>query len=911
VAVVAAMSGWRELFRKTTQRAAGAALLWWLPLAFIALWMYRDLYSGRTAPSETNHSVMSFNMAVDAVYCGTPSVLSYRYSAGDYLAQNPLLTATPIVDVLARQAGSLAEYCRTATQATIVNDNSLMWLMRLAMWLAPGISFDGVGRFLGAIAVAMVLVFAFALLYAGASFAVSLAATLAACAVLRSLGLRVELYPFVLALPLFAAGLYVSAYCSRRTRTLHVTFLLASAAVMGVVVAFSTIMRTILLPSLTIMFGIFVFATLRRANARSRANLYKVAAGMLVAYAIGFGVYTATFVRPPKATRDASGSQYVYHTFAHPLVLGLGVPKNDFSSREGIAWNDDLGIVFARKAIPDAVYLGATYERALLQYYWGLWREHPSDMARVYALKLWSTSSGVFLSAAGIGRQFLLPESPWRWLNRVTSGPALFVLVIAVFVFSIRRYLATDDARMLLLAFVTVTAFSSLVEGFLTYSQFQERMFSPLLFFVCLSAVFGVESVAGIWNRRHAGWLARMEATPLKALRSMRVAEPLRVAGVLVLGAWWGGILAGSIVAAAYLVTRVAVRPMLALVATLAFAMAATPSLDSPNIAPPIALTVPAIGFSRVVAQGLSVEHDEALSIAPASYQLGPLDEQHVTIGELVATFPADMLIRLYAAAIRVTTVPFTPILRPAVPIAVLLAMAAAYADRRRGAFVAIALLVALAGISGLSFNPDRYASLEILPWLAIAMLLERTLADGRAPFEMQRTLVFTAVAIACVTVSLVVLRLYQRDPVRRMVRSFATTPKIEMPLRDTKGALYAVPAPAPGQTRVLEIDVNRWACADHTRIDFLYDRSQPAANFSRQVSVPGSSATHAVVRVLEPIASPTFLGVLLPQAAGCAQSLGWHDAARTGPVPEVLLAPEWTQTPMYQRIDFEAGLFR
>jgi hypothetical protein len=905
------MSGWRALFRTDTQRTARAAVLWWLPLALLSLWAYRDLYSGPTVPSETDHSVTSFNIAVNAEYCGMPSTLSSRYSVKQYLAQHPALTDAPIRNVIARQAGSLTEYCRSVTQPVVLNDNSLMWLMRLAMWRHPDVSFDGVGRFLGAIAVTMVIVFGFALLNAGGSFALSTAATLAACAVLRSIGIRDTLYPFVLALSLFSAALFVIAYCSRPARDRRVVFLLVFAAVMGSVVGFSTIMRTIMLPSLTLMFVIFVFATLRRNQPLTLASAFKLAAGMAAMYVAGFGLYAVTLVKPSASASGAVGSQYVYHTFAHPLVLGLAVPDNDFSKREGIAWNDELGIVLARKAMPDTTYLGATYERALLQYYWSLWRTHPGEMARVYVLKLKSTADELFLSAGAIGRQFLLPESPWRWLDRVTSGPVLFALVIAVFVLASRRVFLHGDARMLLLACVTIAAFSSLVEGFLTYSLFVGRVFSPLLFFVCLSALFGVEAGAGVWTRDRARWLAYLETTPLKVLGSARVAESLRVVMVFALGTWWGGLTAGSLITAAYGLTRVAVRPTLALVTTLAFAITATPSLNSPPIALPIALRAPDVGLSRAVMQGLTAEHDEALAIAPAAYNLSSLEEQHVGIGGLVANFPADMMIRMYAAALRVMTAPFAPVLRWMAPLAVLLALATVFSDGRRGALIVLAALVGVAAVSGLSFDPNRTASLQVLPWIAIAVLLERALSAGRAPFVPARALMFVTVVVACAAVPLIAMRLYQRDPVRRLLRSFATASKTELPVRDTKGALYPIPAPPPGQTRVLEVDVNRWACGDRALIELLYDRNQPAADFSRKVIVPGSAETHAIVRVLAPIASPTFQGLLLPQAAGCVESLGWNDARHAGALPAVVLGPQWERTPMYQRVAVETALFR
>jgi hypothetical protein len=909
VAVVDPMTGWQRLFRTSPPRTALAALWLWLPLALIVLWLYRDLYTGRTAPAETDHAVTSFNIAANAGFCGAPSMLSTRHSLKQYLAQHPDLASLPLRDVITRQAGSVAEYCRFVVQPVIVNDNSLMWLMRLAIGLDPAISHDGLTHFLGAMTTGMVLLFGFALLYAGASWALALGATLVACAVLRSLGLRDTLYPFVLALPLFAAALYGIAYCSRQARGLRGGALVAFAAAMGVVAAFSTIMRPIMLPSLTLMFAVFLFATLRRAWPQLRGVVFKLAGAMAVAFAAGFFLYTAIFVRPPRAAADAAGSQYVYHTFAHPLVLGLGVPENDFSRREGIAWNDELGVVLARRAMPDTTYLGATYERALLRYYWSLWREHAREMAHVYVLKLQSTADEVFLSAAGIGHQFLLPQAPFRWLDRLTSGPILFALVLAVFVAAMRRLVIAGDARMLLLAFVAIAASLSLVEGFLTYSLFVGNAFSPLLFFVFFAGLVGIQGGVEGWSRHGERWLARFDLPLLRAIGRPRVAEVLCIAIVIAVGLLsTGAIEAALVVTAAYALSRVVVRRWLALVATLAFVVFATPPILFLYMPVGDTIEIPTGKRAPAIMRGLSAYEDSALGITDTSYSLEPLVEEGASVGDLVVAFPADLLTRMYAAVGRVTTLPFAAGMNLIALVAVLLAPAILFADRRRAALAVLVALVLLAAATGLAFWPNWYVWLELLPFLAIAVVIDR-LSRSTAPFDFMRASRFVAVAIVCVAVPLIALRLYQRDSVRRLFRSYVTSPKTTLPMIDTKGALYSIGPPPAGQVRILELDFNRWQCADKTTIEFFYDHNKPDADYSRRVVLPGSSATHSVIRLFAPVASPAFQGLLLPQAAGCLAELSVMDRPRAA-LPAAVLGRDWEHATTYQRTAAEAVLF-
>jgi hypothetical protein len=196
---------------------------------------------------------------------------------------------------------------------------------------------------------------------------------------------------------------------------------------------------------------------------------------------------------------------YTYHTFAHELVLGLAVPENDLSRREGIHWSDEVGFALARRAIPDVTYLGPQYEAALLRYYRGLWRRHPGEMARVYAQKLRSAGTEVFLSAALVGTQFGIPRGPAEWLHRATNGVALVALGCVAFGAALRRHVGGRGNRLLIVALVSLAALTSLGESFVTYSLFVGIYSSILLFFVFFVFFMSVQAALDLAARAAFG----------------------------------------------------------------------------------------------------------------------------------------------------------------------------------------------------------------------------------------------------------------------------------------------------------------------------------------------------------------------------------------------------------------------
>jgi hypothetical protein len=226
------------ILSSANHRGVLRSLIYLVPIAAITLYSHRDLYTGTAIPTGTAHPEQSINVALNAQYCGKPQGWSQKYSVQSFLTIRRDLMATPFRNVIAAMAGSVDDYCTMVNERVVVSENSLMWLARLALWQNVHLTPDQLGGFLGAVRVAMLVVFGFALLRTGASMLFTLSALVVGAEILRSLGVRDSIYPFVMALPLLHAGLYGISMTSRRVFTGGPWFWVCALG-LGVLTAFS------------------------------------------------------------------------------------------------------------------------------------------------------------------------------------------------------------------------------------------------------------------------------------------------------------------------------------------------------------------------------------------------------------------------------------------------------------------------------------------------------------------------------------------------------------------------------------------------------------------------------------------------------------------------------------------------
>jgi hypothetical protein len=470
---------WHDLWLSSGgSRSWVRSIVYWLPVAALTIWSHGDLYAGGERLSGLSHAQRSMDTAVSAAYCGRPGLASSRYSIYVFLKERADLMSQPFRNVMAAQAVSVSNYCATVNAPIVVEENSLYWLERLMIGWNGHITPEGVGQTLGAIRMLMIVIFGLGLLRTGSSILFTTAALMLAGDLAG--GLRDTAYPFATLVPLLTAGVYGVAACGKPAKD-GGAWLFAFALAMGTLAAFSAGLRTNQLLVSVSMFAVFLASVHFGAGRLQKAASLRSLAVAAVMFGVGYGVYVAVFVVP---LRNRDVLNYSYHTFAHPLVLGLGVPENDLSRREGITWIDERGEALARQVVPDVTYLGPDYEAALMRYWFGLWRRYPRDMAATYFVKLRSTGTGVFLAAGSIARRYGIPCAVSESIESVTNGLVLAVMGLAAFAISFFRSLKSGSNRLLIVALISVAALLTFVEGFLTYSIFVGLYFSCLLYFV-------------------------------------------------------------------------------------------------------------------------------------------------------------------------------------------------------------------------------------------------------------------------------------------------------------------------------------------------------------------------------------------------------------------------------------------
>ncbi|MGI9301726.1 MAG: hypothetical protein ACR2RB_03325 [Gammaproteobacteria bacterium] len=359
------------------------------------------------------HARLSFEIAVNRVYCGMTSHLitlaSTEVAAGDlqhipagsfrdlvlskslreFISENTAIIDTPIRLLVEQNAGSREIYCAGQATSFLNNENSLMYLHSGLLSAIGGITPYQIGLTFRFIRFAALILFAVLLIRVGFSPIVSLLALVVATytAHVVSTTHYYSIYPFLVPAVLFfisLCGLALSAETHRRWLPTIVLVLLLGFAAAGIVNVRTS--YTVVILFLFGLFLMFVVVELLRTRKESRGRTYLLGIAAAVMFAVGYSAFTTTLIKP--LTKLNTQMNYAHHPIAHPLVLGLAWPENELSRAEGIEWNDGLGLELARRIDNDVTYLGPTYEQALFTYYAKLWFFYPERMRAVYEAKL-------------------------------------------------------------------------------------------------------------------------------------------------------------------------------------------------------------------------------------------------------------------------------------------------------------------------------------------------------------------------------------------------------------------------------------------------------------------------------------------------------------------------------------------
>lgn len=462
-------------------RTARQALLLLIPL-MAAAWMVRPNAFFYTAAFPIDgHARISLEEAMNAQFCGQPGRLSSQHSIAAVLGSDARLMNRPLEQIVVWKAGSLDTYCGSIDRAFLNNENSLMLLMRAALGIQPHQSAAAIGRWLAAIRLVMIVLFAYVLLEAGAALPFTFLCLLAIFEISRAMKpFELTIYSFFVADLLVMTALYILAWRRLAGRLPAAVFGACVAA--GVLTAFFVNMRTSHFPVYAVAFVFFLVAAGRRSSGIRRPIF--VAVG-LVAFVVGYASFGRLFIRPLIPSGPDPYVNHPHHGIAHPLVLALGVPPNPLAQREGISWNDDVGLTLARRMVPDAVYLGRGYEEGLFLLYGRLWLQYPAEMRAIYRAKLAQAGTGMF----DWDRTNSLHNRVSTILGRivpVVTGGQILVAYCVVLAIAAWRFLRHQSQLAGLFTFLTMTAILLMLEAAAIASRFLMQYDAYLLLYTAM-----------------------------------------------------------------------------------------------------------------------------------------------------------------------------------------------------------------------------------------------------------------------------------------------------------------------------------------------------------------------------------------------------------------------------------------
>lgn len=432
--------------------------------------------------TEDGHAILSLNVAVNRSFCGVPSGISPQES-GKALFRDPAASTQPVRDFIAARWGSLERYCATVTRPFMNNENSLMLIESWAWRVAPDLSLEGIGRVLLALRLALLLFFCVVFLRLGAGVVLCYVILDAAFALLARLHEHYGFsgYSFLVPMVLATIALYplmLSLPSGSRARQM------IWPAIAGVWSAFMVNMRTSYLPLCAALAFIYLCASMfgPTDGGRPPHRLRHVSVAVLL-LVLGYSSFQYSFI---VKSRSSGSESLSYHTFFHPLVLSIGLPTNSFSEREGIEWDDGVGLTLAHRVNPSAGYLTKEYEQALGTYYFRLWRRYPREMTQVYLNK-------AKLAAMEMMDLTDVPDAAVMFARRVLrlapNGLWLLLLLVGFGAAATWQYFRRPTPVLMLMVLIGVSGTLLMLESMLIVPRYFLTYHAPLLLLYC-SVIF-------------------------------------------------------------------------------------------------------------------------------------------------------------------------------------------------------------------------------------------------------------------------------------------------------------------------------------------------------------------------------------------------------------------------------------
>jgi hypothetical protein len=451
------------------------------------------------------HAHISLEQAVNQIVCGDRHLRPpraedlLRQTLGLFTRLTPEQFQTiPLLDIPALD-GSRESYCARPSAPFRNDENTLMLIDELVLRVASRATAPELAAYLLWVKIGLVVIFTAAVLRIGFPWLAAGAAFWIGCEVLRrSLpGYELAMYSFLTPALLGYIGLLLIA--SHRLKTIPLA--LGMGAV-GIVAGLVLNLRSSQLPIVLFLFliaGLVTFCRLKRA--RRRVDQVVTLAAMVLSFSAGMA---GSHHLIDRQLDYGANIGYNYHVIGHTLVLALALPDNPLAQREGIEWNDPVGLPLARKIDPSVNFLDDRYERVMLTYYFRLWRDHPAEMTQIYINKL---------MMSGISTVWYLDQPPLTALaifmaplRILQNGLVVGIFLLAIFLVGTFFSVALNDDKFTVVALVSLTALLLQIEQAIILANFYISHLNPLLCFLgltCLVLYWGaVEMMKWLSSKR-------------------------------------------------------------------------------------------------------------------------------------------------------------------------------------------------------------------------------------------------------------------------------------------------------------------------------------------------------------------------------------------------------------------------
>lgn len=451
------------------------------------------------------HDAGSLFLAFNKVMCNKNGyVNSYGFNAfKDKLFQQttePLLN--PILKAI--NINNLSEYCSSLKMPFVNSENTLGWIMLPIFKIYPSISFQGLVFILFMIQIIMLWFFFYYLTSIGISSIYIFVLSVVSISITSTQMpyLIFSQYPLLLPGVLVLISLlgFSIQYQWYQRPLVHTAF----SCLIGFYLFFIYNLRTsYILPAFGVLtlYYLFLFYSKKEFGLKNIVNaIYPFL--LIMISSLSCNIIMQKLFLPTEINKDNAEYQRS-HPIAHPLILGLAVPSNEFAKKQGIEWSDSVGLRIALNMDPNVRYLTPKYGTVLLSYYRSLWKNFPKDMLQLYVKKFES-----------VGKNFAIDLMIARSMYPLGTLNGLMTIFIQLLLLGllVKNRNKLSPGIVFGLSSLSLAGMALYLESGIIYSVYEPRYHAFLTFWiVCLNLavlnlIFYVPSVF-LLKLRNTWWL--------------------------------------------------------------------------------------------------------------------------------------------------------------------------------------------------------------------------------------------------------------------------------------------------------------------------------------------------------------------------------------------------------------------